>query len=185
MAAGVGAGLACLFLLMAGSSSPAQVVVVPTVVGDGVTFAYWRLHYAGFAVWIDEPINLGDSVARQSPAPGRKARRGAVVALELEHSSLHGLLPMRPAPITMPRLLGMRLDAAIGRLNALGLSWGAAPLPPLPPSTAPSLLANYQVREQRPAPGTRYVQTVVTPIPQGIRTETTAVGLEAALHAIK
>jgi beta-lactam-binding protein with PASTA domain len=181
LAAGVGAVLVSACLLIAGSSSSGHVVVVPTVVGDGVNFAYWRLRYEGFAVWIDEPIDLGASVARQSPAPARRVRRGTVVALELEHSSLHGMLE-GSGTIKMPRLIGKRLDVATGLLNGLGLSWTTAPLPPLPPSSAPSLLANYEVREQRPAPGSRFVQTVVTPIPGGIRTETTTVGLEAKLR---
>jgi beta-lactam-binding protein with PASTA domain len=182
IAAGVGAVLAVVCIQIAGSSSSGRVVVVPTVVEDGVESAYWRLRHEGLAVWIDEPIDLGASVARQSPAPGRKVRRGAVVALELEQSSLQGRLPWRPAPTIMPRLIGKRLDVAIGRLNALGLSWTAAPLPSLPPSIAPSLLANYQVREQRPAPGREFVQTVLTPIPGGMRSETRTVGLAAGLQ---
>jgi beta-lactam-binding protein with PASTA domain len=180
--AGVGVVLAAVCLQIAGSSSSAHMVVVPTVVGDGVEVAYSGLRYEGLAVWIDEPIDLGASIARQSPAPGRRVRPGAVVALELEQSSLHGMLPWRPEPIKMPRLLGKRLDVATGRLNALGLLWNVAPLPPLPPSTAPSLLANYRVREQRPAAGREFLQTVLTPIPEGIRSETTPVGLEATLR---
>ena len=181
VAAAVGAGIVILCLI-AGSSSQGQ-VVVPTVVGDNVDVAYWRLAYAGFAVRIDEPIDLNSSVAGQSIAPGRKARQGTVVSLELGHSGPHGMLPPGPAPLEMPRLIGMRFDSAVGRLNALGLSWSTAPLAPLPPSTAPSLLANYEVRDQKPRPGSRFVQTVVTEVADGIRTKTTTVGLEAELRA--
>jgi beta-lactam-binding protein with PASTA domain len=176
------AALASLCLI-AGSSNPYQ-VVVPAVVEDGVSSAYWDLHDAGFAVTIDEPFSLGGYVTRQTPESGSEARRGSVVSLELRDWSIPGMLPPG-GELVMPSLIGDRLDAATRRLTSLGVLWSLGPLPPLSASTAPSLLANYAVRAQHPRPGSRFVQTTWRAFKGGVTTETRTAWLEAALRREK
>jgi hypothetical protein len=178
VAAAAGAAVASLWLI-AGSSNLYQ-VVVPAVVEDDVSSAYWDLRNAGFAVTIDEPFTLDGSVTRQTPAAGSEARRGSVVLLELRAWGMRGLLPPG-GELVMPSVIGDRLDAATSRLTALGVLWSLGPLPPLSASTAPTLLANYMVRTQHPQPGRRFVQTKWTPFKGGVITETRTAGLEAAL----
>ena len=178
IAAAAGAALASLFLI-AGSSSLYQ-VVVPAVVEDDVSSAYWDLRDSGFAVAIDEPFSIDGYVTRQTPAPGSEVRRGSAVSLELRDHGIRGRLPPG-GELVMPSLIGDRLDVATRRLRALGALWSLGPLPALPMATAPSLLANYQVRAQHPQPGRRFVQTKWTPFEGGVITETRTAGLEAAL----
>ena len=177
-AAALGAALATLFLI-AGSSNPYQ-VVVPAVVEDDISSAYWDLRDAGLAVTIDEPFSIDGYVTRQTHAPGSEARRGSVVSLAVRDWGIRGRLPAG-GELVLPSLIGDRLDAAFRRLTSLGVSWSTGPLPPLPASTAPTLLANYTVRAQHPPPGRRFVQTKWTPFKGGIITEARTVELEAAL----
>jgi PASTA domain len=177
-AAAAGAALATVSLI-AGSSNPHQ-VVVPAVVDDDVSSAYWDLRDAGFAVAIDEPFSIDGWVTRQTPAPGSEARRGSVVSLELRSQGIRGKLPPG-GEVVMPSLIGDRLDKATRTLTAVGALWTLGPLPPLPAGTAQTLLANYKVRAQHPKPGSRFVQTKWTPFKGGVITETRTTGLEAAL----
>jgi len=179
IAAAAGAALASLFLF-AGSSSLYQ-VVVPAVVEDGVSSAYWDLHDAGFAVSIEEPFLFDDSVTRQTPAPGSEVRRGSVVSLELtRYRGPWGLLPPG-GDLVMPSLIGDRLDLATGKLQSHGALWGVGQLPPLPAGTAPTLLANYKVRAQHPQPRRHFVQTKWKTVKEGSMAETRTAWLEAAL----
>jgi hypothetical protein len=177
--AALGAALASLFLL-AGSSSLYQ-VVVPAVVADDVSSAYWDLHDAGLTVAIDEPFSLDGFVTRQTPAPGREVRRGSVVSLELRAADFNGSLPTG-GWLMMPSLIGVRLDLATRTLRALGALWNFAPLPPLRAGTGPNLLANYVVRAQHPRPGKGFAQTRWRIVKGDLITVTSTAGLEAALR---
>ena len=147
--------------LIAGSSNLYQ-VVVPAVVEDDVSSAYWDLRDAGFAVAVDEPFASDSYVTGQTPAPGSEVRRSSIVSLELRDQGLRGMLPPG-GELVMPSLIGDRLDVATRRLSALGALWTLGPLPPLHAGTASTLLANYIVRVQHPRPGRRFVQTNWTP----------------------
>jgi beta-lactam-binding protein with PASTA domain len=175
----LGAALASLCLI-AGSSNPYQ-VVVPAVVEDDVSSAYWDLRDAGFAVTIDEPFSFAGYVTQQTPESGSEARRGSVVSLEVRDWGIHGMLPPG-GELVMPSLIGARLDAATRRLTSLGVLWGLGPLPPLSAGTRPSLLANYTVRAQHPRPGSRFVQTRWRAIKGDVITETRTAALEASLR---
>jgi beta-lactam-binding protein with PASTA domain len=144
-------------------------VVVPDVVGLDVVSAYDAVHEAGFAVQINEPIDVTPNsmadVRRQSPTAGTAGRRRTPIVLSLELGP-HGLLPMGGTR-RVPRLVGRPLPDAVHRLQTLGLLWSAAPLPPLPASVRPSLLDNYRVTEQSPKPGTRFTQTVTRQLNDG------------------
>jgi beta-lactam-binding protein with PASTA domain len=172
------AGTLCL--VVSGSSAAGQ-AVVPDVVGLNVVSAYYDVRDAGFAVQIDEPIEIGAMVSHQSSPPGSKGREGAPVVLDLD-TGPHGLLPNGGWTPRMPRLVGKPLPDAIQTLQALGLLWSVARLPALPATLRPSLFDNYRVIAQSPKPGTRFTQTVVRETAQGTLTETTTVGLMTELR---
>ena len=167
-------------LLIAGSSNLYQ-AAVPSVVDDDVASAYSRLRHEGFAVAIGQPFSFDANVTRQSPAPKSEARHGSVVSLEVREWGVYGLLPPG-GELVMPSLIGDRLDAATRRLTSLGANWTLSPLPPLTAGTAPTLLANYSVRAQRPRAGRRFVQTKWRAFEGGVITETRTAWLEAALR---
>lgn len=173
-----------LLSLMIGCSSHDE-AVVPDVVGVDVHSAYGQLRRAGFAIQIDEPIDVTPSraahVSRQSIDGGSKARVGSPIVLKLRLSG-HGRLPWGPT-VRMPILVGKRLFEAVRTLAALGLSWGAAPLPAVPATTEPTLLHNYEVTAQKPRPGARFRQTTIRDAADGSTlSKTTAVWLAAKLR---
>jgi PASTA domain len=172
------AGTLCL--VVSGSSAAGQ-AVVPDVVGLNVVSAYDAVHEAGFAVQIDQPIEMDAIVSRQSSPPGTTGRAGSPVVLDLDAQHLLGLLPPGPRR-RIPRLVGKRLPDAIQTLEALELLWGVGPLPTLPATMRPRLFDNYRVIAQSPAPGTRFTQTVVREIPEGMQTTTRTVGLRTELR---
>lgn len=171
-------------LVVTGSSFRGQ-AVVPDVVGMNVVSAYGSVREAGFAVQINQPVDVTPNwvanVSWQSRTPGTTGREGTPVVLSLEHGP-HGLLPMGGTR-QVPRLIGKRLSDAVHTLQTLGLMWSAAPLPPLPATMRPSLLDNYRVTGQRPKSGARFTQTVHRWLDNGsLYTETSTVGLAAALR---
>jgi beta-lactam-binding protein with PASTA domain len=159
-------------------------VVVPDVVGLDVVSAYDAVREAGFAVQVNEPVDVTPNwiadVSRQSPTARTAGRRRTAIVLSLGLGP-HGLLPPGGTR-RVPRLVGKPLPDAVHTLQTLGLMWSAAPLPPLPASMRPSLLDNYRVTEQRPKPGTRFTQTVIRELDDGsVLTKTSTVGLAADL----
>jgi hypothetical protein len=171
--------LASLFFIT-GSSSLYQ-VVVPAVVDDDVSSAYWDLHTAGLAVAIDEPFSVNGYVTRQTPAPGSEVPRGSVVSLGLRAEGFNGMLP-DGGWLVMPSLIGVRLDLATRTLRSLGALWRLAPLPPLRAGTRPNLLANYVVRAQHPRAGKGFAQTRARIVKGDLITVTRTAGVEAALR---
>jgi hypothetical protein len=172
------AGTVCLVV---SGASFAGGAVVPDVVGLNVVLAYDAVHEAGFAVQIDEPIELDAIVSHQSRRPRTIGRAGSPFALDLDALRLVGRLPPG-ANRRMPRLVGKPLPDAVLTLRLLGLLWSVASLPALPASMRPSLFDNYRVSAQRPAPGTQFTQTVVREIPGGLSTTTRTVGLMTELR---
>lgn len=162
-----------------------ETAVVPDVAGDSVYSAYDELHRAGFAVRINEPFDATPShtadVRHQSPAGGAEAPKGTPISLDVMPGP-HGRLPPGPPPLRMPSLIGKSLADAAAILTELRLSWTADLLRPLPPSTEPTLLHNYEVRSQEPRPGARFTQSTVRKTAEGIVTKTTPVWLSAALR---
>jgi hypothetical protein len=146
-----------------------------------VVRAYDAVHDAGFAVQIDEPIEMDAMVSDQSSAPGTKGRAGTPVVLDLDAGPRPGRLPPGPRR-RMPRLVGTPLPEAVQTLEALELLWSAASLPTLPATMRPRLFDNYRVIAQSPAPGTRFAQTVAREIPEGTLTRTRTVGLMTELR---
>jgi beta-lactam-binding protein with PASTA domain len=166
-------------------SSPAGQAVVPDVVGLDVLSAYDAVHEAGFAVQINEPIDITPNrisdVSHQSRAAGTAGHPGTPVVLTLGRGPF-GLLPTGGTQ-RAPRLVGKPLHDAVHALESLGLLWSAAPLAPLPATLRPSLLDNYRVTEQTPKPGTRFTQTVVRELAGGsVLSETSTVGLATELR---
>jgi hypothetical protein len=170
--------------LMIGCSSYDE-AVVPDVVGVDVHSAYDQLRRAGFAIQIEEPIDVTPSraahVSHQSIDGGSKARVGTPIVLKLDLGG-PGLLPWGPT-VRMPVLVGKPLFEAVRTLAALGLSWAAAPLPALPATTEPTLLHNYEVTAQRPKPDARFRQTTIRETADGSTlSKTTSVWLAAKLR---
>jgi hypothetical protein len=155
--------------LMAGGSSRRE-AVVPDVVGVEVHSAYVHLRSAGFAIQIDEPIDVtpmsAASISHQSVAGGSRAPLGGVIVLKVDAHG-PGLIPWNTSTLRMPALVGKPLVQAVRTLASLGLSWGAAPLPALPGTTEPTLLHNYEVTAQKPKAGTRFTQTVIRELADG------------------
>jgi hypothetical protein len=176
------AGTLCF--VVSGSSAAGQ-AVVPDVVGLDVLSAYDAVRDAGFAVQIDEPIDVTPNtmarVSGQSRASATTGRPGSPIVLSLQPGP-HGLLPIGGTQ-RMPRVVGRPLPDAVDKLHSLGLMWSAAPLPPLPATMRPTLLANYRVTEQRPKAGRRFTQSVVRELADGtVLTKTWTVGLTAELR---
>ena len=169
-----------LCLAVSGSSAAGQ-AVVPDVVGLNVLRAYDAVHEAGFAVQIDEPVDMSASVSDQSRAAGTAGHAGSPVVLTLGPTGIHGLLPPG-GTVRVPRLVGKPLPDAVYTLATVGLMWSAAPLPPLPATMRRSLFDNYRVARQNPKPGTRFTQTVIREIPGGELTETRTAWLAAELR---
>jgi hypothetical protein len=179
IAAGIAiAGSLCL--VVSGSSAAGQ-AVVPDVLGLNVVRAYDAVHEAGFAVQIEEPIEMDAIVRHQSSPPGTTGRAGSPVVLDVDAQSLLGLLPPGPRR-RMPRLVGKALPDAIQTLQDLELLWSPGRLPTLPATMRPRLFDNYRVSAQSPAPGTLFTQTVVREIPEGLLTRTRTVGLTTELR---
>lgn len=172
------AGTVCLVVSGASFAGDA---VVPDVVGLSAVRAYDAVHEAGFAVQIDEPIELNAIVSHQSRRPGTSGRAGSPVALDVEARQFLGLLPPGVSR-RMPRLVGKPLPEAVLTLQLLGFLWSVAPLPALPASMRPRLWDNYRVSAQCPAPGTRFTQTVIREMPEGRLEETRTVGLTTELR---
>ena len=172
------AGTVCL--VVSGASFAGE-AVVPDVVGLSAVRAYDAVHEAGFAVRIDEPIELDAIVSHQSRRSGTTGRAGSPVALDVEAQYFGALLPPG-ASRRMPRLVGKPLPEAVLTLQLLGFLWSVAPLPALPASLRPRLWDNYRVSAQWPAPGTRFTQTVIRETRDGRLEETRTVGLRTELR---
>jgi beta-lactam-binding protein with PASTA domain len=167
-------------VVISGSSAPGQ-AVVPDVVGMPVHLAYNAVQEAGFAVQIEEPIELSSYVSRQSRPAGTTGHAGTAVRLSLREEWFGGILQPRGRS-RVPRVVGKRLPDAIYALATQELAWAAAALPPLPATMRPTLFDNYRVAKQRPKPGTQFTQTVYRKLAGGsIAEETTTVGLVAEL----
>jgi beta-lactam-binding protein with PASTA domain len=176
--------MAATLCLALGGSLGGKRVVVPAVVGLNVVAAYDTVREAGFAVQIDEPVNVTPNsmsdVSRQFPAAGTEGRPGTSMVLS-PGLGPHGLLPPGGTQ-RVPGVVGKPLPDAVRKLETLGLLWSAAPLPALPATTRPGLLDNYRVTEQEPRPGTRFTQTITRPMGDGsVLTKTWTVGLAAEL----
>jgi hypothetical protein len=116
--------VAAIISSMAGGSSREE-AVVPDVVGIHVQSAYGQLRSAGFAIQIDEPIDLSAaSVSHQSVAGESRAPLGGVIVLKLDQRVPRGRLPWNTSTVRMPTLVGKPLVEAVGTLASLGLSWG-------------------------------------------------------------
>jgi beta-lactam-binding protein with PASTA domain len=174
--------VAAIISSMAGGLSREE-AVVPDVVGVHIQSAYGQLRSAGFAIQIDEPIDLSASVSHQSVAGESRAPLGGVIVLELDRrGGPRGLLPWNTSTVRMPTVVGKPLVEAVGTLASLGLSWGVAPLPALPGSTEPTLLHNYEVAAQRPKAGARFTQTLIRETTYGIWSETKSAWVAANLR---
>ena len=104
-----------------------------------------------------------------SPVPGTRVPRGSVVTLQTD--GLPGMPWQHTGHHVVPRVLNVRLDKAIVRINAAGLPWAvqARPLPPtlplgpdhdrqvhrLVPLGVADLFASYCVASQTPAASVR------------------------------
>jgi hypothetical protein len=178
---------AMMVSVIAGGASHDE-VAVPNVVGANVDSAYDELRAAGFAVGIEEPIDMGlmawPLVGEQSVAGGNTAPRGGVILLNLgqDGGMGPGMIPWNTSTVRTPSLVAMPLPQAIGALVRLGLSWSVGALPAFPASTEPTLLRNYVVASQEPEPGSLFTQTRLREIPGGTRSETTTVGLQVRLR---
>jgi hypothetical protein len=164
-------------------------VPVPDVVGANVDSAYDELRGAGFAVGIEEPIDMGFNwgwplVGEQSVAGGKTAPRGGVILLKLgqDGGMGPGMIPWNTSTVRTPTLVGMPLPQAVGALVRLGLSWGIGPLPAFSGSAEPTLLRNYVVASQEPEPGSVFTQTRLREIPGGTMSETRPIGLQVRLR---
>jgi beta-lactam-binding protein with PASTA domain len=173
--------LAATLSAVVSGSSPAD-AVVPDVVGLSVTRAYDAVHEAGFAVQIDEPVEMSAFVSHQSRAAGTAGHAATAVVLGLTARGPRGRLPPGGTG-RVPRVVAKPLPDAFHTLNSAGFLWSAAPLPPLPATMRQSLFENYRVANQNPKPGTQFTQTLTRVLPGGsVLTETQTVGLSAELR---
>ncbi len=164
------AGLAlviAVFLVGAGSlvsvdsgsaAGPPSTVVVPRV-GGGVLAAYRRLHARGFRVSIPRGFAFDTTaparVVRAVPRPGRRVPPGSTVVLYLARGPYRSPAASTPFPsYRVPRFVGVTADHAYGWVQARTLAFRAY-LGALRAGAAGSLLGNYRITSQRPAPGRR------------------------------
>lgn len=89
-----------------------------------------------------------------APEAGNEVDVDSVVTLHPGYGPIGSIfLVKEPDPVILPTLVGMRLDAAVERLDSLGLLWATRTMPALPASDEPTLLEHYIVTATRPGPG--------------------------------
>ena len=169
-----------------GAGSERDAVVVPDVSGLRAREAFARLRQDGLRVSIPTAFRLASNqepvVTGQRPQAGRRAERGATVALLLANGPI-GLHAGSESDVVVPDVTGMSLRQAVERLRSLGLVWDAATLPPLPPSDAPGLLDAYTVSAQEPPAGSRYRQVAPYDVERGVGAKVTPVRLSVRASA--
>lgn len=133
-------------------------VVVPQTSGS-VLAVYDRLHAAGLRVSVPRELSFDSlappTVAKVTPAVGRRVARGSVVTLYLSRSA--GRLPTPTGHLpsyVVPTFVGHSVGAAYAWVKNRRLAFKAY-LGPLKAGSARGLFANYRVTRQRPAPGGR------------------------------
>jgi beta-lactam-binding protein with PASTA domain len=83
---------------------------------------------------------------------------GSVVVLSARVGPI-GLPVGTEKTVRMPRLAGATLAEAASELEKMGLAWRTPVVRRLPATSACDLFSALEVRDQRPAPGTRFEQT--------------------------
>jgi hypothetical protein len=137
---------------------PSHTVRVPAVT-DGKTLldAYAALHRAGLHVRLPA-VTLSDlcgtGVAAQSPQPGVRVKRGAIVTLSDVRCFLGSpaVAVDPPPPVTVPDVAGWSVAGALRWAQGADEHWSVA-LPALRDGTAARLLDDYVVTGQSPGPG--------------------------------
>jgi hypothetical protein len=142
----------------AAGRTPSRTVVVPKVTGGlELRAAYARLAQAGLRMAIPEPFSLRSlclPIARtQSPAAGKRAPRGATVAVRQLTCLLGSPAGGPQQAAVVPDFTGRTASAAVSWAERNQLYWELDRLPALRPSTRKALLDNYVVTSQQPAPG--------------------------------
>jgi hypothetical protein len=146
-----------LVLAPGGCAGREETVAVPGVRSASVEFAYRRLHDAGLRVAIPASLDLSSQrsvmVRDQSPRAGAAVARGSVVTLTTAGGVIGSIaVPRRQPRASVPSFVGADPDAVVRWAERNRLLWRVA-LPPLRAGHADSLLANYRVLRQTPAPG--------------------------------
>jgi hypothetical protein len=134
-------------------------LVVPRVTNVDLGAAYARLHRAGLRVSFPSSFSAGSlyclpPIAQQSPRPGRRVRKGAVVTLRAKPPrcgvSSPGVPTGRLPSAKVPDFADQSVSAAVAWAESHRLYWEVDQLPPLVAGSAPGLLGNYRVTSQRP-----------------------------------
>jgi beta-lactam-binding protein with PASTA domain len=138
--------------------APPRTVVVPKVTSSlDLRAAYTRLAKAGLRMAIPQAFSLRSlclpTARSQSPVAGRHVLRGATV-------SVRGLTCFLGSPaggsqqaVVVPDFTGRTASSAVSWAERNHLYWQLDRLPALRPSTRKTLLDNYVVTSQQPAPG--------------------------------
>lgn len=164
--------MAALVVSGCGGKSATETVTVPRVPARNELQAYALLHAAGLKVAI--PSQRLFSLAIDSelysrietkPAAGAVVQRGSVVIISFRRvrcsasgachgPTIGGLALSPPSSAKVPNFVGAPLSQVVRWASRHGLLWFADAAPPLPASDRPTLLDNYLVIRQSPAPGT-------------------------------
>ena len=137
----------------------ARFVTEPRLVGQSLDVAYARLRKAGMRVSFGTAAadSCPPTISAENPAAATRVRAGTTTTLTPNRVSCGAGSPAIPVgalpSATVPQFRGRLLTAAIDWAQTHRLSWDAGALPPLTKANAPTLLGNYRIISQHPAPG--------------------------------
>jgi beta-lactam-binding protein with PASTA domain len=163
---------ALLLALVAGSPAagrtPPRRVVVPKVTRAlDLRAAYARLAKAGLRMAIPQAFSLRSlclpSARTQSPAAGKHVPRAATVTVGGLTCFLGSPAGGSQQAAVVPDFTGRTASSAVHWAESNQLYWELDRLPALRPSTRTTLLENYVVTSQRPAPGSLLARGMACP----------------------
>jgi beta-lactam-binding protein with PASTA domain len=108
-----------------------EMVTVPSVIGKSATEATEALVEAGFEVPAPEKEASSEApgtVLRQEPNAGSKSEKGSLVRLVISgepEADTAEAAPEEPAKVEVPRVLGMPINRARGKIEKAGLTVGS------------------------------------------------------------
>jgi hypothetical protein len=162
-----GAKLLALAVVISPAVAPDAVaaghsIKAPGLVGQDLSSAYSRAHMARLRVSFSAAFSANSEmclpiVKASRPSSGSNVAPGSTVELKLRPAPCAAAspgVPTGPLPSArVPAFLGKRLTDAIRWADEHRLDWQTTTLHGLDTADATSLLANYNIFEQRPKPG--------------------------------
>jgi len=133
---------------------------VPDANGLTIEAAYTALHDAGYAVTVQsnhQTFSLfwycSPRVTHEQPAAGAPAARGRTVSLTIGRCIGNAPKHVELRRAILPNFVGNSVIAMVHWAKKNGMPWAARNLPTIRAAKAPTLLGNFRILKQWPAPG--------------------------------